>query len=585
MRSIICAVTIWLVLLSPCLAQDVSVKASITPDRVRVGDTVRYEIRAEVAGTSGLSIPRPQLPPLSHFEIVGTSSTQGFSMGTRGVQGTRSYIYILRATEEGDHTIGPSTLIVSNREWQTNEVDVTVLPQRTPTPSPRTSLTPAESERPDEEPETDDFSPDSSVELVFEAEPEDPYLGEQFILTFTLYHSESLYGEPHWPQMANLIVKELPRAAAKREEFNGRYYLVEEWRWACFATQEGPLDIEPVVLSARTHRYGPTSEFTSNPVTVNVQPLPQPPADADFEGAVGRFDVQMSPDTDSVKTGETFDLDVSVRGEGNIHALGVPTPKVPQWCSINQTREDRSSAVGYGGDPDAVGGTVDVSFLVLPKKAGTLDVRPLEFVYFDPTAERYRTAWTEPVSVRVSPGQAASQATDAAASGLTSIMTATPTFAAPPVVSTTLFWVIQLIPLLLVAVVGVMRLRAIRLAQNPEYARTLRAPAQARRRLKEAEAAVRDDDPERACRLISHAITGYIGMRAGLETRDVPDSLALKTLRDAGVEAELIDDVDDLLSRCEVGRFGGTAVGSVEDLIADARTVLWRLQRSSPGDE
>lgn len=554
----------------------------MTPEEVRVGDTFRYEIQGTIEGMSGLSIPRPELPSMDAFEIVGTSSSQGFTMGTGGVRGTRTFTYVLRAREPGDHTIGPARLEIQGQMWEANRVHITVLPSSQPHPSQPS--TPPREER--QEPESDsDFTPRSDIDLVFEANPEDPYVGEQFMVTFRLYHASTLYGEPHWPQMSDLIVKELPRSRGELQTFNGRQYMVEEWRWAAFATREGPMEIEPVVINARKHHYGPKNEYSSNPLNIWVKPLPQAPAGSQFEGAVGEFSAEMSADKSTLKTGETVTLTVHVAGRGNIHGLGVPTPQVPDWCSISKTQQDQNSRVGYGGDPLAVGGTVTVDFLVLPRQAGTLQVPPLEFVYFSPASERYKTARTKPISVTVNPGEADVEDPGASGPQLRHIHTGMIGAVQKPLVFNTFFWILQTVPLIVLFVLAVHQYRSRIIEQNPDYARTLRAPRVARRRLQEARDALKTGRPDRVCSLVSHAITDYIAMRSGLQARDIPDSVALQRLSDCEVPQDVIDQTEQILNRCGLGRFAGSAGDTMDDLITEARELISTLERSGLHDQ
>ncbi|MFP3903588.1 MAG: BatD family protein [Armatimonadota bacterium] len=581
MRTVVAAVLICAVC-SCGFAADVSIRATATPQEVRVDDTFRYEIEGTIEGMSGLSIPRPELPSMDAFEIVGTSSSQGFTMGSDGVRGTRTFTYVLRAREPGEHTIEPARLEVQGQIWEANRVHITVLPPARSQPSPPAS----QPEQEPQEPQTDsDFAPRSDIDLVFEANPEDPYVGEQFLITFRLYHSSTLYGEPHWPQMSDLIVKELPRPEAGIQAFNNRRYMVEEWRWAAFATREGPMEIEPVVISARKHHYGPKNEYTSNPLNIWVKPLPPAPAGRQFEGAVGEFTAEMSADKSTLKSGETFTVTVHVAGRGNIHGLGVPTPQVPDWCSISQTQQDQHSRVGYGGEPLAVGGTVTVDFLVLPKQAGELRIPPLEFVYFAPDAERYKTAKTEAVVVTVQPGETAVSEAGVTGPQLRHIHTGEIGSVSQPLALNTFFWILQAIPLLALIGLAIHRYRAELIAQNPDYARSLRAPRVARQRLQEAHKALKAGKADRVCSLVSHAVTDYIAMRSGMDARDIPDSVALQRLRECEIEEKVIAQTEEILDRCGIGRFAGSSEETLDDLIGGARQLISKLQRSGLGGE
>jgi hypothetical protein len=124
------------------------------------------------------------------------------------------------------------------------------------------------------------------------------------------------------------------------------------------------------------------------PLTLRVQPLPaeHPPG---FAGAVGRFAIRAAADRTSVDAGATLRLTLSIEGEGNLEVL--PPPRLDALFGFHV----------YGAiDEGGVRGRT-VTYDVAPLSAAITEVPQVPFVFFDPAAEEYRVARTEPIPLAV----------------------------------------------------------------------------------------------------------------------------------------------------------------------------------------
>ena len=570
-------------------AADAQVSASADRQLVSVGETVNYEINVAMEGLGALAMqPEPTLPALPGFDIVGTSTRQDLRRDPDGTRITRTYTYTLRATAKGSYTIEPATIHVGANSYRTNSVQINVTDGTGPVTPPATPPPPSPPDVNAASPQVDadHFIPSEPIALVLSAEPQNPYVGQQTILTFTFYQSHSLYGDTRYepPKAAGFVTKELPHGESVTRLLGASEYLIQQRRWAIFPTTAGPAHIDPVVVTATTSPLRPPADFESNPLDLNVRELPTPPAGKQFEGAVGHFTADFRADRSSVKAGETFSLTLTISGSGNLHALGAPEPQVPDWVTIYRSREDRTSAPGYGGEPDDVGGEARFEFLALAKRKGTLKVPPINFLYFDPDSARYRTATTAAVTIAVTPGVETVEAPTERAEQMRHIIAKGPgKRAAEPLLLKPIFWILQLLPIIGILISGIIVHRNKALAADPKLARALNAHRVARAHLRQAAAAAEAGDDARFCSSVSHAVTDFIAHRAGLQAADIPAEEAVAILRARGLEEDTVARTEELLSRCQRGRFAGTKQTEYDEMLEAAGTIISKLRAAGLG--
>ncbi len=136
-----------------------------------------------------------------------------------------------------------------------------------------------------------------------------------------------------------------------------------------------------------------------------VLPLPVAGRPANFSGAVGQFQIasELTPASGSVGDPLTFRL--TVTGKGNLsRVIADALRDSAQW------RVYRADSKVTADDASGLQGFKTFTQPVIPLQAGQLTLPALSFSYFDPQSGGYQTRETRPISVRVTPGGAATQA-------------------------------------------------------------------------------------------------------------------------------------------------------------------------------
>ena len=134
---------------------------------------------------------------------------------------------------------------------------------------------------------------------------------------------------------------------------------------------------------------------TSDQPTIQVRPLPTPPAG--FSGAVGQFKLISKVVPEKAAVGEPVTWTLELSGAGNwpdISAL--PVREVSSDFQVVQPKAKRTPAEGKLFDA-----TLSEDVVLVPGKAGTYTLGPVTFSFFDPKAGTYWTASAPKTTVTI----------------------------------------------------------------------------------------------------------------------------------------------------------------------------------------
>ncbi len=257
------------------------------------------------------------------------------------------------------------------------------------------------------------------VYLRAEIEPAAPYVGEQVLYTLYLFTQVDVRSvnpqqlpdfKGFWSRVIPQPDQLRPKMVLRDGERVGRVVLLQR---ALFPRRAGSFEIEPVearlaALMPDSSPFGsllPRSREiirTSNPVALEVRRLPPPPAG--FQGAVGQLSLTAELEPSELEVGEAATLSLTLAGRG--HFQGLPPPLLPELPGVRVFPPQQQSTEAV--ERRDVSGERTWSFVLVPERAGTWRLPPIEVPYFDPRQERYRTASaTAPaLAVRGSAGRA-----------------------------------------------------------------------------------------------------------------------------------------------------------------------------------
>jgi hypothetical protein len=141
---------------------------------------------------------------------------------------------------------------------------------------------------------------------------------------------------------------------------------------------------------------------TSNRPTVTVRPLPTA-APAGFRGAVGQFKLTSKIVPTNAGVGEPVTWTLELSGTGNWPDItGLPSRGVSNDFNVVQPQAKRTPIDGKLFDV-----TLTEDVVLVPTRAGSYTLGPVEFVYFDPASGVYKTASTPRTTVTIAPAPVA----------------------------------------------------------------------------------------------------------------------------------------------------------------------------------
>ena len=165
---------------------------------------------------------------------------------------------------------------------------------------------------------------------------------------------------------------------------------------AFFPLRSGTLRIPPAELlytMGGGGRLGPLDTLRTDPIEVQVLPIPTSGAPTGFDGAVGRYRVDVHIDRAVLAPGETALLTLTVRGAGNVEGLSSPRPTNLRGVVLRPAGERAVVEVRDG----VVGGAKVFQWFVTLAEPGRVSVGPFLFHYFDPWGGTFETAATQEI--------------------------------------------------------------------------------------------------------------------------------------------------------------------------------------------
>lgn len=385
--------------------------ASLSTPRCGVGDQVILELRL----SGPLTDPGdPQIPDLPGLDISPAGVSKNLSSINGITTSSSSYSYVLTPRSPGNYKIPAIGITVAGTTYTSNPVDLVVDATSRTTPpsynSPPLFPPPLPWGGPQNSPSSFSLPPiDTSQEVLVECEvsTRQPYVNQLVVYTFRFLHRVQLRGNPNYePPAATGFLREDMGQRTLTVERNGVTYSASEVKTAFFATSAGPTTIGPTRLtcaviqdpfSPNSMFQDPVRELTSEPIELNVRPVPSEGKPPSFQGAVGTdFQLQASLPRTKIATGQASKLQITLSGDG--HPDLMMEPSVPGWAGLRVYAAETAAPVVL---KDPFHSSKVLRYPLVAQKAGRYKLQPITFSFFDPRRGKYRTLNATPLELEV----------------------------------------------------------------------------------------------------------------------------------------------------------------------------------------
>jgi hypothetical protein len=405
-------------------AGDVSVTAELTRSRINEGEMA--ELQVKVTGTQQADLPREI--GVDGLQIRLTGQSTQVQMVNFKVSSSVIYSYIVMPLRTGSFTVPSITVTADGKSYRTPQLPFTVESGRVAPQSPSPSALqqtgiPGMMPR---RPRTSQQRPEGRLAFGEISCPKKTLYAGEVVPVEIRYYFDGRYPVQVTGRVdfgaEGVLVERFPDPKESREERDGVTYNVLTFRSLLSAVKPGQISIPPAKLPSQIQLPGAlppgfddpvfqqlmggqagfsqTKELTvaTDPLKLEILPLPKEGRPASFAGAVGQFDIDALVANPRPSPGDPLNLIVKIGGKGNFKGMGPPV--------LTETSGWRSYPPG-----DKFEGTDDLSYAGVKSFDYTLIAQEpktsspgCEFSYFDPVVAKYVTLATKPLPVTASPG-------------------------------------------------------------------------------------------------------------------------------------------------------------------------------------
>jgi len=597
------------VLLIPLLGfgQEVMLKVS-TKSRVSLGEQfqVVFELNAEGERFKG--------PDFKDWRVLSgpmssTSSSIQIINGKMNRSFTQSYTYIISPTKEGKISIGSAQVVVDGETYKSQPVTVKVVKSNTSNSSATANQNQQQG------------LTDKDLFLRAIIDKNQVVTGEQVIVTYRIYtrvpvSSVSVTKLSAFPGFwTKDLLSDKDALQQTTEKINGEEYTVADIRkMALFPQKTGKLTIDPMELecvaqvrtqTSRQRSRDPFESFfndpffnrgisnvqkllISEPLSIEVKPLPSQGKQMNFSGAVGQFGISSSIDKTSVKTNDAITLSYTISGKGNVELVELPQLQFPPDFEVYDPKITNNIKTSSSG----VSGTKKFEYLLIPRTAGEFNIDELQFSYYDPKKQAYLNLKTPAYTIAVEKnGKEESQGVFVPSqsdvkyigSDIRHIKTNKVSFKQKGLFffgSATYLAAIALMILVFISLL-ILTLKRKKLNKNQKLIRNRQATKIARKRLKTANIHLKNKSQNDFYTEMSQALWGYIRDKFDI----APSKLALdyisEVLKEKAAPEALIQELVQALNNCEFARFApGESGKKMEELYSKGIEVITKIEKT-----
>lgn len=337
------------------------------------------------------------------FELRNQGTTTSMNSINGKVTNQTTFQYVVRPKELGTFTLGPASVTVNGDVYSSNAVSIVVEEQ----PIERVTL--------------------SEPWLEIRVKDENVVLGQTVPLELRFYHlglSQLISLEP--PKVDGFLLNELEGPFRGSEEIEGAQYDYIEWRGDMLAKELGTFTIGPAhaIYSMkgreRTHIFQLLSdhfsmglqqyETDSNVLKLTVSALP---AHKGQVHAVGNFtNLSASVNQTTAKQGEGIIFVLELDGNEALKDLSHPALTLP--ASLTSYESKSSSPVQK--NKLVTEQRKSFEYIMQAREPGTITIPAQTFNFYDPKEKQFKKLVSEPITLTITPDDAALKPLDQAAS-------------------------------------------------------------------------------------------------------------------------------------------------------------------------
>jgi BatD DUF11 like domain len=581
-------ILILLFFITHSLVAQVQFEAKVSKNSLGLNERLRIEFTMNADGDNFI----PPNFEQSGFKVVGGPSQSVSQSWINGKSSfNKSYIYILLPIQKGTLTIKQAAIEINGQIYKTMPVKINV-----------TNAV----ELPKDPNEMPAISADDNIYLVADISKSNPYLNEPITVVYKLYFSFNI-GISNWRELnkpkyndfwsQNIDIKQL---VAQEGMFKGeRYRYVVLRKTVLYPQKSGKLEIEPLSLDIDCQVPTNRRNFWGQPLmtedskrvsagskVISVKALPESGKPEDFSGAVGRFDFKANPSKTVLKNGESFDLNISVVGSGNLKLFTLPKPVLPSALEMYDPVHDENVSTPLTG----MTGKISDKYTIIPQYKGNYQIKPLRFTYFDLGSGRYKTITSQPITINVMDGPSLESDQKTRPNGVTKTQVEiTKSFAynkqkttlnsmkKEDFIGSGLFYSLVFLPFLAIPflIIGKRRKEA---SDNDVFGNKIKkSNALAKKYLSEAKKHLGNKEPFYIA--LEKALHNFLKAKIHIETSEMSKEKISEILQSRNAQLDTISEFISLTENCEFARYAPSSETAIQQDFDKAVTIISALEK------
>jgi hypothetical protein len=560
-------------------------------------------------------------PEFEDFDYVAgpytsQSSSTSFVNGKRTSSFALTYTYTLMANKEGTFMIPPATIKVDGSQYSSNGVRITVLPPDQPTQTSAASQ-PRNTNQSSATSQQRENNQTSAENIFMRTLVSKTKVHEQevILLSYKLYFAgvdvAQMTNNTRLPEFKGFLKQELEMGEIQTEleHYNGRNYQTAVlYRALLFPQRSGELVIEPAqfeailrvqnraqVRSIFDDFFGSyttvSKQLVAPKVTIHVASLPAGKP-AGFSGGVGQFSINSTISSTNLQANEAVTLKLTVQGTGNMKLLKTLAVDWPEGFEVYDPKVTNN----FQNTTSGVTGTKIIEYLAIPRAGGTYTLPPVQFSYYDPQADSYKTLTTPEYTIQVA--RTATEETSATVvnnyvqkediqqlgTDIRYIYTGDLERGAriqkqgQVTFGSWLFWLWYIMPTLLAAVLFIVFRKQIKENADITRVRYKKANKIAQRRLKNAERLLKENQKEQFYEEIERAAWTYLSDRLSVPTAQLGKENIAQILAAKSVSEDIIKQLLHVLSTAEFARYAPISDHAMQDIYDDTTKIINQLE-------
>jgi len=367
-------------------------------DTVMLGDSATLSLQFE----GGQPKEIPSLPGNPNLQFTSLGQSSQFSFVNGASSSTVSYNFAITAKQPGEYDIPSLTAVVDGKTLKSPALRFKVVKPAA-----------ASAERV--------ASGNEMAFMKLNLPKNEVFVGEMLTAELQIYVREGVQpvngGFQITAQPAEgFTLGKMVEGQHGRVRIGNSIYTKVPFYLALTAIKSGPITVGPItaklVIQVPNSRrrdpfmdpFGMFAEQKQLTLATDTEaakslPLPAENAPADFNGAVGSYDLAVSAGPTNVATGDPITVRVEISGRGAFESLALPEQQT--WHDFKTYPPNANVEFT---DQLGIQGRKTFEQIVSPENTDVKQLPAFSFSYFDPEAKQYRTLTQPAVQLTVRPG-------------------------------------------------------------------------------------------------------------------------------------------------------------------------------------